>query len=83
MIKIYAYNETYYYNLDASHYVKHIEPPCSDYGYMLHDLLRQHIKNLNEEVIDMIIGRVEETFKMYKEVHDRVGKILTSKWLRD
>ncbi len=53
---------------------------CGDgYGNILYYLLNEHLPNIlafNTEVLDMIIGRVESTYREYYEVMERISKLL-------
>lgn len=47
------------------------------YYCILSDLITQHVVDFNEDAIDLIIGRVENTIVPYLEMCKHIGKLLT------
>ncbi len=47
------------------------------YYCILSDLIKQHVVDFNDDAIDLIIGRVENTIVSYLEMCKHIGKLLT------
>lgn len=46
------------------------------YHYMLCDLIKQYVDDLNEDAIDLIISRVENTLVIYLEMCKHISRLL-------
>lgn len=79
-IYVCVYEHTYFYHTYLVTEIEDMRYP--DFGLMLLNLLREHDFNLNEDVIDMVINRVEKTFPIYVESYNHINKLLTQPYVK-